>query len=120
MPANAEMAKTRKKRLGKTSAVPKKYSKSDRKNGFRERAKTPVVISFPTLFSFNPKRSELPKCCRVVFKTKTERKTVKVPANLMNRESIRKSFKNSGSSENPVKGLEISVVNSRRRKTNTE
>lgn len=119
MPVNAERAKTRKKKLGKTSAVPKKYSKNDRKNGFRERAKTPVVISFPTLFSFNPKRSELPNCCRVVFKTRTERKTVKIPAILTNMESIRKSFKNSGSSEKPVKGLEISAINSKRRKTKT-
>jgi hypothetical protein len=61
----------------------------------------------------------LPKCCRVVFKTKTERKTVKVPAILMSKESIRKSFKYFGSSEKPIKGLEISAINSKRRKTKT-
>ena len=115
----AEMAKNRKKRLGKIKVVPVKNSKSERKNGLRERAKIPVVTNSPVLFSFIPKRIELPKCFKVVFIRKTERKMTKTPVKLINTESKSRFFTTFGSRENPYKGLKISVRKSRKKTAKT-
>lgn len=104
------------KKLGKTRAVPVKNSKSDKKKGLRDRAKILVVTSFPWLFSLRPNRSEAPKCCSVVFKTKTETKIAKTPVNLITTELKRKFVKTIGSREKLCNGLVISV-RKRRKKT---
>jgi len=115
MPVKAETAKVKKKRLGKTRAVPVKKSRSERKNGLRDRLKIPVVTSFPVLFSLRPKRSEVPKWFKVIFKIKTEITTAKTPVNLINSDSKKKFVKTSGSVEKPCSGRVISARNSRKK-----
>ena len=79
MPTIVATAKPTKNKLGKSSALPIIKNSIETKNGFRENAKTPVVISFPRLFEFNPKRKESRKFISVAINNPMETRIRIVP-----------------------------------------
>ena len=99
----ASTAKAIKNRFAFIRAMPVKYKLSERKNGFRDRAKMPVVTSVPELFSSRSKRSDVLKWNKVMIHKTNDNNIIRLPIICNSFESIQIFKANSGKIEYELK-----------------